>query len=208
MNTKTFILNLHDNYGSPEVPVPTVARRPVANDVTPNSSTTAMEEAEWFFQTAKRKRLEPTKRRRNRRQEAKEMKEKQILKVKVGALVRKNLTRYGVGGDKTIVVHDVPTLGLVKRLRNCTGRFLVEFDNKMRLELRYEDFMYLTNTPEKQVLARGQDGNMTVSNMRDAILDDDIQFLGVSDSPFRKNKARRDYGVNDKVEDGKKSDKR
>jgi hypothetical protein len=125
----------------------------------------------------------------------KDEREKKILRIKVGALVRKNLTRYGVGGDPSIVVYDVPTLGLVRRLRNSTGRFLVEFDNQMNLELRYEDFTYLTNTPEKQVLTRNAQGNMSLGSTRDSFLDSDIQLIGVSDSPSRRNLSRRDYGV-------------
>jgi hypothetical protein len=201
-HTKTFILNLHDN--PPPIPTPTVASKPIANE------TAAMEEADWFFGTAKRQRHDLTSNNRmNRREQTKAQKEKQIRKIKVGALVRKNLTRYGVGGDRSIVVHDVPTLGLVKRLRNCTGRFLVEFDNKMRLELKYGDFTFLTNTPEKQVLSKGDDGNMTVQKMRETFYgDDEVQLVGVSDSPFMKNRVRRAYGIDKKVEHSKKSDRR
>jgi hypothetical protein len=122
----------------------------------------------------------------------KDEKEKKILRIKLGALVRKNLTCYGVGGDPSIIVNDVSTLGLVCRLHSSTARFLVEFDNQMRLELRYKDFTYLTNTPEKQVLTRDMHGNMSLESTLDSFLDSDIQLIGVSDSPSRRNLSRRD----------------
>jgi hypothetical protein len=210
--TNSFVTEIHQNYGSPQKGKPTSTTEPIPTTVTPTSTTVNdvqpvdvtvasgvyPEVAEWLSPTAKRKRLEVSKAtvgRKTRRELRSQQKEKMLKRIKVGALVRKNLTRYGVGGDPSIVVHDVPTLGLVRRLRNSTGRFLVEFDNRMRLELRYEDFTYLTNTPEKRVLAKDDKGNMTVRKEREVILDSDITFLGVSDSPSRKSTYRRDYGV-------------
>jgi hypothetical protein len=195
-HTRTFIRDLNESYGSPDQLRPEVTEKPVPNDTPP--SATSENEVQWISQTRKRKQLEksvPLGTRRSRRKACKIEQEKKEKKVKVGALVRKNLTQYGVGGDKSIVVHDVPTLGLVKRLRNSTRRFLVEFDNDMTLELRYSDFTYLTNTPEKQILGRDANGNMAMTTSRQAVMDNEVTFLGVTDSPIFKNRVRRDYGV-------------
>jgi hypothetical protein len=44
-------------------------------------------------------------------------------------------------------------------------------------------------------LAKDDKGNMTVRKEHEVILDSDITFVGVSDSPSRKSTYRRDYGV-------------
>jgi hypothetical protein len=190
--TNAFIRDIVESYGSP-TPTEQLASSSSSSaaNVTPSTAT-----PEWFSPTPKRMRAEPS-RRWNRRQESKDKIEARQKRIKVGALVRKSLTRYGVGGDPTVVVHNVPTLGLVKRLRNCTGRFLVEFDNKMRLELKYCDFTFLSNTPEKRILARDMSGQLTVKITRQAFIDNDVTFLGVTDSPLKKPRRRQSNSNDD-----------
>jgi hypothetical protein len=122
------VTEIHQNYGSPQKgkPTSTGTTEPIPTTVTPTSTTVNdvqpvdvtvasgvyPEVAEWLSPTAKRKRLEVSRAtvgRKTRRELCSQQKEKMLKRIKVGALVRKNLTRYGVGGDPSIVVHDFPT---------------------------------------------------------------------------------------------------
>jgi hypothetical protein len=191
--TYAFVRDIVESYSSP-TPAQQLASSssPSAANVTPTTVT-----PEWFSSTPKWMCTEPS-RRWNCRQESKDKIEMREKRIKVGALVRKSLTCYGVGGDPTVVVHNVPTLGPIKRLRNCTGRFLVEFDNKVRLELKACDFTFLSNTPEKRILARDTSDQLTMKNTRQAFIDNDVTFLGVMDSPLKQPCRRKSESQDDR----------
>lgn len=175
---------LEDKTASVLTPEDKTASVPTDTPSTVTKSTPESDDSGWFNKTEKRKL-------HDRKLPEVELEERKRLekKIKIGTLVSKRLTKYGLDGNPDIVVHDVPTLGLVKRLKNCTGRYRIHFDNGMRLNLKSHQFKYLTNFPKRQVLARDEEGDMTVKSARAAIVDkgldsdDSVEVVGVKASP-------------------------
>ena len=96
-----------------------------------------------------------------------------ISKVQIGSIVQKKLRVFQMSGNSNTISYSSKNffqkaivLGTVKdRLKK--GRWLIHFDNEMKLNLRCDEFTVVAYNPKQTVIARDNNNNMSIRSSTD-----------------------------------------